>query len=445
MTSNIKPKIKIFTKDNIHTLPQFSKVSKEKQFELKVVASILPFRVNNYVTDNLVDWDNFESDPLYHLNFMQRNMLKDSHFASIAQLLSTDQGNSPGFYQAVNKIRMELNPHPSEQLTSNVPLHNGKPVPGIQHKYTQTVLVFPKQGQTCHSYCTFCFRWAQFSDLEDLRFATDQHREFLSYIRDHKELTDVLITGGDPMIMNARILSSYIEPLLEPEYAHIQTIRIGSKTLSYWPYRYLSDRDTPEILKLFEKVTSANKTLAFMAHINHHREIETEVAKKAIKAIQNTGAIIRSQSPILRHINDDEKIWEKNWNLQVRLGIVPYYMFVERDTGPQDYFAIPLVKALDVYRKAIKNVSGLARTARGPSMSTSPGKVSIEDIQMLKGQKVMVLKFLQARDPEWVGRPFYAKFSPDAKWLTDLQPAFGESKFFFERGIRIIDSATGNN
>ncbi|MFK7823215.1 MAG: KamA family radical SAM protein [Oligoflexales bacterium] len=445
MLSNIKPKIKIYTKDNIHMLPQFTKVSKEKQFELKVVASILPFRVNNYVTDKLIDWDNLESDPLYHLNFMQKKMLSEPHFKTIAQLLSTDQGQSPAFYKAVKKIRFDLNPHPSEQLTSNVPTHNDKLVPGIQHKYTQTVLVFPKQGQTCHSYCTFCFRWAQFSDLNDLKFATDQHRKFLEYIKDHKELTDVLITGGDPMIMNARILKTYIEPLLGREYSHIQTIRIGSKTLSYWPYRYLSDRDSAEILNLFEKVVAANKTLAFMAHINHHREIETDAAKLAIKAIQGTGAIIRSQSPILKHINDKHQIWEKNWNIQVRIGIVPYYMFVERDTGPQNYFAIPLVKALDVYKNAIKNVSGLARTARGPSMSASPGKVSIEDVQFLKGQKVFVLKFLQARNPEWVGKPFYAKFSAEAKWLTDLEPAFGENKFFFERDIRVINSASSNS
>ena len=445
MTATLKPKIKIYTKDNIHTLPQFSKVSKEKQFELKVVASILPFRVNNYVTDNLVDWDHFDTDPLYHLNFMQRDMLSSSHFNTIAQLISTNQGETPSFSQAVNKIRLELNPHPSGQLTSNVPIHNDEPVPGIQHKYTQTALVFPKQGQTCHSYCTFCFRWAQFSDLEDLKFATDQNRAYLNYIKDHKELTDVLITGGDPMIMNARILKTYIEPLLAPEFDHIQTIRIGSKTLTYWPYRYISDRDTKEVLELFEKVVSANKTLAFMAHINHHREIETDVARQAIKAIQGTGAIIRSQSPILRHINDKEDIWEKNWNLQVRMGIVPYYMFVERDTGPQNYFAIPLIQALEVYRNALRRVSGLARTARGPSMSATPGKVNIEDIQVIKGQKVMVLKFLQGRDSDWVGRPFYAKYDPEAKWLSDLKPAFGESKFFFEPEIRVLNSAISNS
>ncbi|NRA44327.1 MAG: lysine 2,3-aminomutase [Oligoflexales bacterium] len=444
MTATLKPKIKIYTKDNIHTLPQFEKISKEKQFELKVVASILPFRVNNYVTDNLVDWDNLESDPLCHLNFMQKDMLSESHFNSVAQLISTNQGNTPLFFQTVNRIRLELNPHPSGQLTSNVPNHDDEPVSGVQHKYRQTVLVFPKQGQTCHSYCTFCFRWAQFSDLDDLRFATDQHRGFLNYIKEHKELTDVLITGGDPMIMNARILKTYIEPLLGPEYSHIQTIRIGSKTLSYWPYRYISDRDTNEVLALFEKAVAANKTLAFMAHVNHHRELETDAARQAVKAIQGTGAIIRSQSPILKHINDAAAIWERNWNLQVRMGIIPYYMFVERDTGPQNYFAIPLIKALEVYRTALKNVSGLARTARGPSMSATPGKVNIEDVQVIRGQKVMVLKFLQGRDPEWVGKPFYAKFDPEAKWLTDLKPAFGEKQFFFERDIRVVNSAISN-
>ena len=77
-------------------------------------------------------------------------------------------------------------------------------------------------------------------------------------------------------------------------------------------------------------------------------------------------------------------------------------------------------------------VSGLARTARGPSMSAFPGKVAVEDVQVINGEKVFILKMLQARNPDWVGKPFFAKFDPFANWLTDLKPAFGERKFFFE-------------
>ena len=433
MSNTSDYKIKIYARENIDSLPQFKELSKEKQLELKVVSTILPFKVNNYVVDHLIDWDHFEKDPIFHLNFMQRKMISEENFSLMADALNKSDDNiSTDVIKLANKIRMELNPHPSGQLTANVPKHEGTEVPGLQHKYSQTVLIFPKQGQTCHSYCTFCFRWPQFSKMDGFKFETDQARLFLEYLKEHREVTDVLITGGDPMVMHARILKTFIEPLLGPEFSHIQNIRIGSKSISYWPYRYLTDKDSGDVLRLFEKVSEAKKTLAFMAHVNHFKEIEGEVPQRAIKAIQNTGAIIRTQSPLLRHINDTPEVWAKNWNLQVRLGVVPYYMFVERDTGPQNYFAISLQKASQIYKEAINMVSGLARTARGPSMSAFPGKVAVEDVQVINGEKVFILKMLQARNPDWVGKPFFAKFDPFANWLTDLKPAFGERKFFFE-------------
>jgi hypothetical protein len=107
------------------------------------------------------------------------------------------------------------------------------------------------------------------------------------------------------------------------------------------------------------------------------------------------------------------------------MGMVPYYMFVERDTGPQGYFAVPLARAAEVFRDAYSSVSGLCRTVRGPSMSATPGKVCVDGVAEIAGQKVFVLHMIQARDPSLVGRPFFARFDPQAVWLTDLQPAFG--------------------
>jgi hypothetical protein len=120
------------------------------------------------------------------------------------------------------------------------------------------------------------------------------------------------------------------------------------------------------------------------------------------------------------------------WREQVALGIIPYYMFVERDTGARCYFELPLDKVWTIFNRAVRDVSGLARTVRGPSMSATPGKVEVLGVQEINGEKVFVLRFLQGRDPEWVGRPFFAAFDPDATWLDHLRPAFGEEKFFFE-------------
>jgi len=120
------------------------------------------------------------------------------------------------------------------------------------------------------------------------------------------------------------------------------------------------------------------------------------------------------------------------WRKQVRLGAIPYYMFVERDTGAKQYFEVRLARAVKIFNEAYRQVSGLARTVRGPSMSTTPGKVLVDGVAEIHGEKVFVLKFIQGRDPQWVGRPFFAEFDPEATWLSDLKPALGEDKFFFE-------------
>jgi L-lysine 2,3-aminomutase len=301
----------------------------------------------------------------------------------------------------------------------------------VQHKYPETVLVFPKQGQTCHAYCMYCFRWAQFVGEPDLKMATDDMSRVTSYLRSHREVTSVLLTGGDPMIMGSAVLRRYVEPLLDPSLEHIESIRIGTKSLAYWPQRFLTDPDADDTLRLFEEVGAAGKTLALMAHFTHLRELEPTPVSRAINRIRSTGAVIRTQAPLIRTINDDPACWSQMWRSQLRMGLVPYYMFVERDTGPQGYFAVPLARAAEIFRDAYASVSGLCRTVRGPSMSATPGKVCLDGVAEIAGQRVFVLHMIQARDPSLVGRPFFAHFDPDAVWLTDLRPAFAD-RFPFE-------------
>ena len=186
---------------------------------------------------------------------------------------------------------------------------------------------------------------------------------------------------------------------------------------------------------------NSGRQLAFMAHFSHDRELSTPAVQEAIRRIQMTGAKIRSQAPLINHVNNDPVTWTNMWRAQTRMGIVPYYMFVERDTGAKHYFEVPLVRGLEVYNTAIQNISGIGRTVRGPSMSATPGKVHVIGISEIAGQKVFILKFLQARNPAWVERPFFAKYDEEASWLDHLQPAFGEEKFFYEDELAAISSA----
>ncbi len=396
---------------------------------VRAVAAVLPFRTNEYVVESLIDWTAAPADPMYRLVFPQADMLAPDDIAPIADLISRGAAERE-IQAAAHRVRMRLNPHPAGQLELNVPHLGDQPLPGMQHKYAETVLIFPKQGQTCHAYCTYCFRWAQFVGEPDLKMATDDMAQVTEYLRGHPEVTSVLVTGGDPMIMGAAVLRRYVEPLLGPGLEHIESVRIGTKSLGYWPQRFVSDPDADDTLRLFEQVTQAGKTLALMAHFSHPRELETPIVAEAVRRIRSAGAVIRTQAPLIRTINDDPFAWSSMWRTQARMGMVPYYMFVERDTGPQGYFAVPLADGVEIYRAAYSSVSGLCRTVRGPSMSATPGKVCVDGVVEVAGEQVFALHMIQARDPSLVGRPFFAKYDPDAVWLSDLQPAFA-SRFPF--------------
>jgi KamA family protein len=429
--------LRFFTARQLDQMPQITKLPNDMRFAMQVVARVLPFRVNQYVIRHLINWKNVPDDPIFRLTFPQQDMLSPEHFDRMANLLRSGADDKEIRILA-NEIRTELNPHPAGQQDLNVPALDGRPLKGMQHKYRETVLFFPRQGQTCHTYCTFCFRWAQFVGIEELRFSASETRDLHSYLAEHKDVTDLLFTGGDPMVMKTSLLKEYIKPLLQPQFDHIHTIRIGTKSLSYWPYRYVSDSDSDDLLRLMERMIRGGKHVAIMAHYNHWQEMETPIARKAIRRIRDTGAIIRSQSPIVAHINDDPGVWARMWRTQVRLGIVPYYMFVARNTGARHYFEVPITKACEIYHNALQKISGLGRTVRGPSMSAGPGKIEIQGIAEINNEKVFVLRFIQGRNPDWVQRPFFARFDPEATWLDHLRPAFGAEKFFYEDEYQAI-------
>lgn len=420
---------KSYSLHNFRDIPQMEYLTEEQKFSIEVVGTVLPFKTNNYVVDELIDWNSFEDDPFFILNFPQKEMLDKSSFNVVAQLLKNGASKKE-IQDTVRKIRLKLNPNPAGQ-ENNVPVFEGKKLNGIQHKYRETMLFFPTQGQTCHAYCTFCFRWPQFA-LSEFKFAMKEADTLVKYIKANPHITDVLFTGGDPAIMKTRFFETYFNALLDADLPNLKNIRIGTKSLAYWPYRFTTDSDADDLIRLFRKVKRKGINIALMAHLNHPGELKTNAVKEAVKRLIDAGVQIRSQSPVLKHINASADIWAENWKEQVKMGIIPYYMFIARDTGAQDYFAVSLNQAWQIFRNAYNQVSGICRTVKGPSMSCSPGKIQVVGVSEIKGEKVFVLNFLQGRDPSWVGKPFFAEYNPDAVWIDDLEPALGEPEFFFE-------------
>ncbi len=396
---------------------------------IETLGSVLPFKTNNYVVNELIDWQNWEKDPIFILNFPQKEMISNQDFEKVNFALKNNFSNE-NLQTIISEIRKNLNPHPGKQIENNIPTLNGEKLHGIQHKYQETILCFPAPGQTCHAFCSFCFRWPQFVGMDELKFSLKQPSKMIEYLKIHPEITDILFTGGDPMTMNANNLSKFILPLLD--LSTVNAIRIGTKVLSFFPYRFLTEPDSDEVLKLFEKVKKSGKHLTLMAHISHPNELKTEALRKAVERIRNAGVEIRTQSPILRNINDSAEIWKKLWEKQIQLGMIPYYTFIARNTGGHRYFALPLVKTYEIFRDAYSSVSGICKTVRGPIMSSNPGKVQVIGITEIAKEKLLMLNFVQARNPAWVQKPFFAQYDEKAAWLNELKPAFGEKEFFFE-------------
>ena len=190
------------------------------------------------------------------------------------------------------------------------------------------MLFFPAAGQTCHAYCTYCFRWAQFIGDSDLRFAQKDAGSLFTYLDEHPEVTDtlrtthahaprpqshhvqyhslhtllptphtphptplglqvsdILFTGGDPMFMKTRLIKEYFEPFKDPDFLpHIKNLRIGTRALTFWPQRFTSDDDADELHKCLREVKEVGgRHVAVMAHLSHVRELQTEKVRAAIK------------------------------------------------------------------------------------------------------------------------------------------------------------------
>ncbi|TVY83971.1 putative L-lysine 2,3-aminomutase [Lachnellula suecica] len=413
-------------------------------------AEIFPFRVNPYVVEKLIDWSNTPNDPMFKLTFPQPEMVTPGQLSSVLEAMDrkerkealqkaaaehSNRGPRNALVAAAEKVRGNFNPHPAGQKTQNVPKVDGHPLEGIQHKYRETMLFFPAEGQFCHTWCTYCFRWPQFTSVGSAQqFKSKNPERLRDYIAAHPNLQDVLFTGGDPMVMTTEQIRRYIDPILHNAGTdHLNTIRFGTKSLAYWPYRFLDDKDAKPTLKYFEDIIKSGKHVSIQAHFTHPRELETAEVQEAMRLIHMTGANIRTQSPVIRGINDSADVWAKMWKMQVNLGATPYYMFIERDTGAKDYFSLPLARAHEIYTTAKSRLAGTARHARGPSMSAEPGKIAINGVIDIPDKgKYFILEFLQARNPAWIGKPFLAEFSPTATWINELTPAFGAERFFYE-------------
>ncbi|WP_028548949.1 KamA family radical SAM protein [Paenibacillus sp. UNC451MF] len=350
----------------ITDINKIQEIPEQDRIKLQQITDKFVFRVNDYYL-KLIDW-NDPNDPIKKLVIPNEGELSEY-----------------GRWDA------------SDEDTNYV-------VPGCQHKYKTTALLIV--SEVCGAYCRYCFRKRLFRN--DVKEAMSDVNPGLEYIAEHSEINNVLLTGGDSLILATSKLASILERLRAIE--HVKIIRLGSKIPVFNPMRIYEDE---QLLETIRKYSTADKRIYVMAHINHPREI-TEEAKRGFEALHQAGAIVVNQTPILRGINDHPAVLAELLDKLSWAGVTPYYFFINRPVAGNRDFVLPLSEVYRIVEQAKARTSGLGKRIR-LSMSHTSGKIEILAIENGKAY----LKYHQSREDQY-GKFMIMDCPKDAAWFDDL-------------------------
>ncbi|CAG7636797.1 hypothetical protein PAESOLCIP111_03785 [Paenibacillus solanacearum] len=350
----------------ITDIDKIKEIPEHERSRLKQITEKFVFRVNDYYL-NLIDW-NDPADPIKKLVIPNEGELSEY-----------------GRWDA------------SDEDTNYV-------VPGCQHKYRTTALLIV--SEVCGAYCRYCFRKRLFRN--DVKEAMADVNPGLQYIAEHPEINNVLLTGGDSLILATAKLRTIIERLRAIE--HVKIIRLGSKIPVFNPMRIYEDE---ALLETIRNYSSADKRIYVMAHINHPREMTPE-AKRGLEALHRAGAIVVNQTPVLKGINDDPAVLAELLDRLSWAGVTPYYFFINRPVAGNREFVLPLAEAYRLVEEAKARTSGLGKRIR-LSMSHTSGKIEILAIENGKAY----LKYHQSRDNQY-GKFMILDCPDEAAWFDDL-------------------------
>lgn len=398
---------------------------------------------------NTIDWSNFVKDSNYQLVFPQPGMMPKEEVEKYAKAKTDEERR-----KVVEAYMQKTNPHDGKQKLNKPWYINSEGqleiLEGSQHKYPPIKLILDKTTQACFSFCTYCFRHAQVRGDEDM-FVQQEVSQVHEYLKRHKEVSDILITGGDGGYIPYDRLKEYVMPLIEdPGLLHIRTVRIGSRAINFQPELILSDKFRP-ILELLRKLVDNGIQAVWVAHISTPHEILNPGSVAAIRRLKKYGVTIKSQSPIMNHISlfydENGKVdvdrSAQNWidlgNVMAMLGIGFHSMYCARPTGEHHYFTAPLADISKVFNKVYRSLASINRPSRYITMTSSAGKTSLLGTAEIKGEKVFVLKFNEARNMEWMDTTFFAKYDEAENTIEKLVP-FDRDKYFYEDELHEIEN-----
>ena len=281
---------------------------------------------------------------------------------------------------------------------------------GVQHKYPDTVLLLCNED--CGAFCRYCFRKRLFMTANDE--VSPDISEGLRYIADNPAVSDVLLTGGDPLMLGTRRLVEILGALRA--IPHVRIIRIGSKMPAFDPWRILRDERLQEALR---KHSAPTRRIYLMAHFDHPREL-TDAAIAGIDCFIRNGVSCVNQCPLIAGVNDDPEVLAELYQRLAWAGCPPYYLFQGRPTAGNRPYAVPIVRAWSIFDQAIRKGSGLARRARFV-MSHESGKIEVLAVD----DRRIYMRYHRARAAANRGKLLIYERNDEAYWLDQLELACG--------------------
>ncbi|ARO32618.1 radical SAM domain-containing protein (plasmid) [Rhizobium sp. NXC14] len=286
--------------------------------------------------------------------------------------------------------------------------HDNTVVPGFQHKYPRTGLLLVTDK--CASYCRYCFRKRIVGKDSD-ETAVD-FEKIAEYIRRHLEMTNVLLSGGDPFMLSTAKLNRILDHLLPLQ--HLESIRFGTKMIAYEPKRF----EDPALVTLFERIQSAGKAAVVVTHFDHIGEISAD-ADRNIHLLREHGVQFLNQSVLLGKVNDSVEILAATFAKCHQIGVRPYYLFQGRPVKGASHFQVPFRRALEIVHGANHRLSGIQKTFKY-IMSHYTGKIEILD---LGADGRLYMRYHHSTGTEKIGKIFSRPYSEGACWLDELRDA----------------------
>ena len=415
--------------------------------ERELFIEVYRFMVTRHVL-NTIDWSNFYEDSVFQLTFPQPEMINKE---IVKEYLEED--NEAKRTKIATDYIHRTNPHDGKQLLNRPSFYTEdgelESLQGSQHKYPQVFLLFDKTTQSCFSFCTYCFRHAQVRGDEDM-FIQSEITQVHDYLKQHKEVSDILITGGDAGYMPADRMRKYLEPLMkDPGLVHIRSVRIASRALTFDPGLILNEKYR-DILSLFRELSDHGIQVLWMGHFSSPKELMNIVTLASVRRLRAYGVNVKSQSPMMNHIslfkdkNDKVDIDRsaQNWidlaNILTMQGIGFHSMYCARPTGEHHYFTAPLADMNKVFSKIYRSLPSVSRPSRYITMTSSAGKTSLMGTVEVNGRKAFALKLNEARNMEWLDKVYLAEYDEEENTIEKLKP-FNSEKYFYEEELERIE------